>query len=79
LGEAPQATSVSNQPLVEPLSARELDVLRLIAEGLSNAEIAHRLFISVATVKVHAGSIYSKLGVTNRTQAVAQAQQLHLL
>ena len=67
------------QPLDEPLSEREREVLRLIAEGLSNAEIAHMLFISIATVKVHAGNIYGKLGVTSRTQAVIHAQQLNLL
>jgi ATP/maltotriose-dependent transcriptional regulator MalT len=69
----------TNQPLPEPLSARELDVLRLMAEGLSNTEIAHTLFISIATVKVHAGHIYSKLNVTNRMQAVIRAQELNLL
>lgn len=69
----------SNQLLTEPLSARELDVLRLIAEGLSNAEVAHKLFISVGTVKVHTRSIYAKLGVVSRTQAVAEAQKLNLL
>ncbi len=67
------------QPLVEPLSARELEVLRLIAEGLSNAEIAAKLYLSVGTIKVHTRSIYGKLGVNSRTQAVTQAQKLNLL
>jgi LuxR family maltose regulon positive regulatory protein len=65
--------------MVEPLSERELDVLRLIAEGLSNQEIAERLFISLHTVKWHTGNIYGKLAVKNRTQAVARARALALL
>ncbi len=68
-----------SQPLVEPLSDRELEVLRLIAAGLSNAEIARRLFLSVGTVKVHARNIYGKLGASSRTEAVSQAHQLNLL
>jgi predicted ATPase/DNA-binding CsgD family transcriptional regulator len=67
------------QPLIEPLSGRELEVLRLIADGLSNAEIAQKLFLSVGTVKVHTRSIYGKLDVNSRTQAVAEAQKLSLL
>jgi LuxR family maltose regulon positive regulatory protein len=66
-------------PLVEPLSERELEVLRLIAEGLSNREIAQRLFLALNTVKVHTRNIYGKLGVHNRTQAVMQARDLGLL
>jgi LuxR family maltose regulon positive regulatory protein len=61
---------------VEPLSAREREVLQLIAEGLSNQEVAARLFLSLHTVKVHARNIYAKLAVTNRTQAVARARAL---
>ena len=75
----PASASRPNQPLIDPLSKREMEVLRWIAEGLTNAQIAHKLFISVPTVKVHAGNIYSKLGVSNRTQAVTQAQKLNLL
>ena len=67
------------QALIEPLSERELDVLRLLSEGLSNGEIAQRLVVSVGTVKTHVHSIIDKLGVHNRTQAVAQARQLELL
>ena len=66
-------------PLVEPLSEREMEVLHLIAEGLSNQEIAQRLFLSLPTVKWHTTHIYGKLGVANRTQAVAQARALGLL
>jgi LuxR family maltose regulon positive regulatory protein len=64
---------------VEPLSERELEVLQLIAEGLTNQQIATRLHISLNTVKVHTRNIYGKLGVNHRTQAVAQAQRLDLL
>ncbi|CAD5106696.1 LuxR C-terminal-related transcriptional regulator [Zestomonas carbonaria] len=62
-----------------PLSSRELAVLALIAQGLSNQEIAERLFISLHTVKTHARRIHSKLKVERRTQAVAQAKALGLL
>ena len=65
--------------LIEPLSGRELEVLRLLAEGLSNAEIAHRLYISLSTVKSHTTNIFGKLGVKNRTQAVSLARTLNLL
>ena len=77
--EFPGTAESSDRILIEPLSRREFEVLRLIAEGLPNAEIAHKLFISVATVKVHAGNIFGKLGVSNRTEAVIQAQKLNLL
>jgi LuxR family maltose regulon positive regulatory protein len=65
--------------LVEPLSERELEVLQLIAEGLTNPQIASRLFLSLHTIKVHAHNIYGKLGVHNRTQAVARARALGVL
>jgi LuxR family maltose regulon positive regulatory protein len=67
------------QPLLEPLSERELEVLSLVADGLSNAEIARKLYIAVGTVKRHINNIYGKLEVTSRTQAVAKARQLKLL
>jgi LuxR family maltose regulon positive regulatory protein len=65
--------------MIEPLSARELEVLGLIAEGLSNREIAAKLYVSPNTVKVHSSNIYGKLGVNSRTQAVAKAKALGIL
>ncbi|NIS81069.1 MAG: AAA family ATPase [Anaerolineales bacterium] len=65
--------------IVEPLSERELEVLHLIAEGLSNREIAQRLFLSHNTVKGHSRNIYGKLGVNSRTQAAARARLMGLL
>ena len=62
-----------------PLSARELDVLHLVAEGCSNRDIAARLFLSPGTVKWYLGEIYSKLGVHSRMQAVARVHDLNLL
>ena len=64
--------------LVDPLSARELEVLHLIAEGLSNLAIAQKLFLSTGTVKVHIKHIYGKLDVNSRTQAVARLRELNL-
>ena len=69
----------ANSELVEPLSERELEVLQLIAEGLTNQEIADRLFLSLNTVKVHTRNIYGKLGVRSRTQAIARAHDLDLV
>jgi ATP/maltotriose-dependent transcriptional regulator MalT len=65
--------------LVEPLSERELEVLRLLAVGLSNKEIAETLVIAASTVKQHLKNIYSKLDVHNRTQAAHLARDLDLL
>jgi LuxR family maltose regulon positive regulatory protein len=65
--------------LAEPLSNRELEVLRLVAAGASNAEIAHSLVVGLSTVKKHINSIYSKLDVRSRTQALARAADLDLL
>jgi LuxR family maltose regulon positive regulatory protein len=75
-----QKKSQSRAPeLVEPLSEREIEVLQLIAEGLTNQEIAAMLYLSLNTVKVHSRNIYGKLGVNNRTQAVARAGGLGIL
>jgi LuxR family maltose regulon positive regulatory protein len=69
----------SSAALVEPLTAREQEVLQLLAEKRSNAEIAEQLFISLPTVKSHTSNLYGKLGVHNRREAVAQARILGLL
>jgi LuxR family transcriptional regulator, maltose regulon positive regulatory protein len=74
----PRSTSPL-QPLIEPLSERELEVLRLIAGGFSNQAIAGRLYIAEGTVKRHINNIYGKLQVGSRTQAVAVARDLGLL
>jgi len=66
-------------PLLDPLTGRELEVLRLLAEGTSNATIAAGLVVAVGTVKKHIFNICTKLGVQNRMQAVARARALHLL
>jgi LuxR family maltose regulon positive regulatory protein len=62
-----------------PLNARELEVLRLVADGLSNREIAQRLIMSPGTIKWYTSQIYSKLQVRGRTQALARARELRLL
>ena len=67
------------QPLVEPLSKRELEVLQLVAQGHSNREISDRLFLALDTVKGHNRRIYGKLQVQRRTEAVARARELGLL
>jgi DNA-binding CsgD family transcriptional regulator len=65
--------------LVEPVSPRELEVLRLIEQGLSNAEIAAKLTLAPSTVKTHINNIYGKLGVQTRVQALNRARELRLL
>jgi len=65
--------------LIEPLTDRELDVLRSMAEGLKYAETAARLFISLNTVRFHVKAIYGKLNVNNRTKAIERARQLRIL
>ncbi|MBN8638053.1 MAG: helix-turn-helix transcriptional regulator [Anaerolineae bacterium] len=69
----------SVQPLIDPLSPRELDVLRLIADGLSNQAIGDRLFLALSTVKGYVANIFGKLHVERRTEAVARARELGLL
>jgi LuxR family maltose regulon positive regulatory protein len=67
------------QPLIEPLSERELEVLQLVAAGLSDRQVAEQLVIVPGTVKRHLNSLYGKLGVHSRTQAIARARQLSLI
>jgi LuxR family maltose regulon positive regulatory protein len=75
----PKQTPAGVEPLAEPLSERELEVLRLVAAGMKNAEIAKDLFVVVGTIKSHLNSIYRKLGVSSRTQALSRARELGLL
>jgi LuxR family maltose regulon positive regulatory protein len=72
-------TDAPRTELIEPLSEREIEVLQLISEGLTNQEIATRLYLSLYTVKAHARNIYAKFGVKNRTQAVAMGKALGIL
>ena len=65
--------------MAEPLTGRELEVLRLIAAGRSNQRIARELFVSLDTVKKHVTHVLGKLGAANRTEAAARARQLGLI
>ncbi|MEN8803797.1 MAG: response regulator transcription factor, partial [Thiogranum sp.] len=69
----------TTQPLFEPLTNRELEILNLLAQRLNTKEIAVKLFISPTTVKKHLNNIYGKLTVNNRQQAVAKARQLNII
>ncbi len=71
--------SPTARPLEEPLSEREREVLRLIAAGLSNRDIAQELVLATGTVRKHINNIFGKLNVRSRTQAAAQARELGLL
>jgi LuxR family maltose regulon positive regulatory protein len=75
----PAASTLSTAALIEPLSPRELEVLRLVAQGLSNQEIGARLFLALDTVKGHNRRIFDKLQVQRRTEAIARASELGLL
>ncbi|RMF04904.1 MAG: hypothetical protein D6768_02125, partial [Chloroflexi bacterium] len=77
--EIPAPPPETPQPLVEPLTDREIEVLQLIAQGYANKEIADELVISPGTVKVHTSHIYGKLSVNSRTQAVAEARKLGII
>jgi LuxR family maltose regulon positive regulatory protein len=67
------------QNLIEPLSPREIELLRLVAAGQTNQEIAQELFLAIGTVKKHLNNIFGKLGVSSRTQAIARGRELELL
>ncbi|MEM7127401.1 MAG: response regulator transcription factor [Chloroflexota bacterium] len=71
--------SMPATPLLEPLTSRELEILQLIAQGLTNKAIAHELHISDHTVKFHTTAIFGKLGVSSRTEAVVRATQFGLI
>jgi len=79
LGEPPTVAIPGPAVLAEPLSQRELEILRLIADGATNREIAAELVMTVNTVKKHVGNIFGKLGATSRTQAIARAREANLL
>jgi DNA-binding NarL/FixJ family response regulator len=79
LADAPHARARANQALVEPLSDRELEILRLVATGASNKEIAATLVIAEGTVKNHVTNILGKLGVRDRTQAALKVKELGLV
>jgi LuxR family maltose regulon positive regulatory protein len=76
---SPAAGLPRAESLIEPLSERELEVLRLLAQGLSNGEIGARLFLALSTVKGHNRNIFDKLQVQRRTEAIARARELGLL
>jgi len=75
----PTTTSVPASPLLDPLTERELEVLRLLQSSLTHSEIADELFISVSTVRSHVKRIYSKLDVHNRMEAVEHAREIGLI
>lgn len=72
-------TAVNARPVPDPLSKRELEVLKMLATDLSGPEIANRLIISLNTMRTHTKNIYSKLGVNSRRTAVRRAQELHII
>jgi ATP/maltotriose-dependent transcriptional regulator MalT len=74
-----QSSTGIPQPLIDPLSRRELEVLRLVAAGKSNQQIADELFLATGTIKKHLNNIFGKLSVQNRTECVSRARELQLL
>jgi LuxR family maltose regulon positive regulatory protein len=79
LDQQSKAAAETQPHSVEPLSAREIEVLTLLSQGLSNKEVAAALYLSVPTVKWYASNIYAKLDVSSRTQAIAKARRLEIL
>ncbi|HSK89537.1 MAG TPA: LuxR C-terminal-related transcriptional regulator [Anaerolineales bacterium] len=77
--QKPQASPLISHPLFEPLTEREHEVLRLLAQGLSNQQLAQKLFVALSTVKGHNLRIFAKLQAKSRTEAVARARELGLL
>jgi LuxR family maltose regulon positive regulatory protein len=78
-GESPLPTFAASQFLIEPLSERELEVLRLFGTELSGPDVANELVVALSTVRTHTKSIYRKLGVNNRRAAVRRAAELGLI
>jgi LuxR family maltose regulon positive regulatory protein len=74
-----KSSKPAGSTLIEPLTERELKVLRLIAQGLSNREISERLFLALSTIKGYNRIIFDKLQVQRRTEAIARARELGLL
>jgi LuxR family maltose regulon positive regulatory protein len=74
-----EITQPQPETLLEPLTPRELEIVRLICKGYSNPEIADKLVVTINTIKKHTSNIYGKLGVRSRTQAIARAHELNLL
>jgi len=70
---------VANEKLIEPLTDRELEILKLVSKGMSNKSIAEELFITLGTTKWHLSNIYSKLGVKSRTKATVKAKSLGII
>jgi LuxR family maltose regulon positive regulatory protein len=75
----PDRVQAASPNIAEPLTGREVEILRLVTGGMRNQEIADQLFISLGTVKRHIANVYGKLGVSHRTEAVARAKELDLL
>ena len=78
-GRRSRRSAAARRPLVDPLSDRELDVLRLLGSDLDGPGIARELVVSLNTVRTHTKHIYTKLGVNNRRSAITKAHQLGLL
>jgi LuxR family maltose regulon positive regulatory protein len=77
--QANPTKDLAENQLVEPLTKREIEVLQLVADGLSNKDVAERLFLSIDTIKTHLRSIFSKMAVSRRTQAVNLGRELQLI
>jgi LuxR family maltose regulon positive regulatory protein len=74
-----ESARIEPRERLNPLTPRELEIMRLIGKGYSNSEIAGELVVTINTIKKHTSNIYSKLGVNGRTQAIARAHELNLL
>src|SRR5690349_10166203 len=77
--QQPESNRLDGMLALDPLTDRELEILRLLADGMSNQEVANKLVLALSTVKWYAKQLYSKLGVNSRNHAVARARALGLL